>query len=92
MGPGLAAGAPTASFNSGGDNNEWGWTIGAGMEYALTNNWTAKIEYLYADLGNGGGIGRCFVGCAVFNPALVWNGGERRADMHIVRAGINYKF
>jgi outer membrane immunogenic protein len=29
-----------------------GWTIGAGVEYALTNNITIGAEYLYADLGN----------------------------------------
>ncbi len=28
----------------------WGWTIGAGVEYAFTNNITAKLEYLYIDL------------------------------------------
>lgn len=28
-----------------------GWTVGAGIEAALTDNFTAKIEYLYSDLG-----------------------------------------
>ncbi|MCH4538747.1 outer membrane protein [Ochrobactrum sp. A-1] len=28
-----------------------GWTIGGGAEYAITNNWTLKSEYLYTDLG-----------------------------------------
>ncbi len=28
-----------------------GWTAGLGMEYAFTNNWTARAEYLYVDLG-----------------------------------------
>jgi outer membrane immunogenic protein len=30
----------------------WGWTIGAGVEYALNPVWTVKAEYLYVDLGN----------------------------------------
>lgn len=29
----------------------FGWTIGAGVEWALWNNWSAKVEYLYMDLG-----------------------------------------
>ena len=28
-----------------------GWTIGAGVEGMITQNWTAKLEYLYMDLG-----------------------------------------
>jgi outer membrane immunogenic protein len=29
-----------------------GWTVGAGLEYAITDNITAKAEYLYTDLGS----------------------------------------
>jgi opacity protein-like surface antigen len=28
-----------------------GWTIGGGMEFALTDRWSAKAEYMYYDLG-----------------------------------------
>jgi outer membrane immunogenic protein len=28
-----------------------GWTVGAGIEGRLWDNWTGKIEYLYMDLG-----------------------------------------
>lgn len=28
-----------------------GWTIGGGLEYAITNNWTVRAEGLYVDLG-----------------------------------------
>lgn len=27
----------------------WGWTIGAGAEVAITENWHARVEYRYAD-------------------------------------------
>lgn len=29
-----------------------GWTLGAGLEYALARNWSLKGEYLYYDLGH----------------------------------------
>ncbi len=29
-----------------------GWTVGVGAEFGLTQNWSAKIEYLYVDLAN----------------------------------------
>ena len=30
---------------------QFGWTVGGGIEYAFLDNWSAKIEYLYVDLG-----------------------------------------
>lgn len=32
--------------------NFTGWTIGAGAEYAFTNNWIGRAEYRYYDFGN----------------------------------------
>src|SRR5262245_13333596 len=29
-----------------------GWTAGLGMEVGFTPNWSAKVEYLYVDLGS----------------------------------------
>jgi outer membrane immunogenic protein len=61
------------------DSTQAGWTIGGGIEAAIAGPWTAKLEYLYVDLGKGDSI-----------PGT----GGTRADFktNIVRAGINYKF
>ncbi len=65
------------NLGSGGDTVS-GWTIGGGLEVKLDRNWSMKGEYLYVDLDDRFGTG-----------------GTGRAsieDLHIVRAGINYKF
>ena len=39
-----------------------GWTVGGGIEAAIASNWTAKLEYLYVDLGDvscSAGSARC---------------------------------
>ncbi|HET7886104.1 MAG TPA: outer membrane beta-barrel protein [Bradyrhizobium sp.] len=63
--------------------NVWraGWTLGAGVETMIAPNLTAKLEYLYVDLGNG----------QVFNvaPGIPESVG---LTANIVRAGISYKF
>jgi outer membrane immunogenic protein len=34
------------------DNTNAGWTVGGGVEFAFAGPWSAKLEYLYVDLGN----------------------------------------
>jgi outer membrane immunogenic protein len=62
-----------------------GWTVGAGVETALGGNWTAKLEYLYVDLGS---TTDSFVASNFTNIENV------HADVrdNIVRAGLNYRF
>jgi outer membrane immunogenic protein len=38
-------------FFAGADATKSGWTVGAGLEYGFTPNWSARIEYNYLDLG-----------------------------------------
>lgn len=33
-------------------SDQAGWTVGGGIEYALSNKWTIKLEYLHVDFGN----------------------------------------
>ena len=60
-----------------------GWTVGGGVEWAFANKWSAKLEYLYIDFGDGPTIP---VATTVFNVSI-----GHMTD-NIVRLGVNYKF
>jgi len=91
----LVTGANTCVLPGGGANNcengsaadtRVGWTVGGGLEWALSGNWSLKAEYLYYDLGN---ISHSmtdpnFPG-TVFNASAGLKGS-------IARAGLNYRF
>jgi outer membrane immunogenic protein len=62
-----------------------GWTLGAGTEVAFAPHWSAKLEYLYVDLG--AVTNTIVVGGAV--PSLTDHG---RVQMNVMRAGVNYRF
>lgn len=53
-----------------------GWTVGGGLEAAIAGPLTAKVEYLYVDLGRGSSL----------------LGSDARFQSHVVRAGVNYRF
>ncbi|MGA3310344.1 MAG: outer membrane protein [Xanthobacteraceae bacterium] len=84
-GGGAAGNIKAYNSASGGtdSNTEYGWTAGAGIEAALAQNWTVKVEYLYVDLANGACTTSCPGG---FAPVAV------SFTESLVRAGINYKF
>jgi iron complex outermembrane recepter protein len=77
-----------------------GWTAGGGVEYALGWGWSAKAEYLFVDLGNGGCTTNCAIqtintgptqGTTPFGPPIIPNV-TIKYDESIFRAGLNYKF
>jgi outer membrane immunogenic protein len=92
----LTGGAAAANMSFGGKvgpnavkdaQSKWtyGWTVGGGMEYALTQALSVDLEYLYVNLsgtkhtlsdgaGSGGTVDMKY------------------DDMHTVRAGVTYKF
>ena len=60
-----------------------GWTAGGGLEYAFLPNWSAKVEYLYTNIG------------ANYDPIYVAPfivETQQRAHLNTVRAGVNYRF
>jgi opacity protein-like surface antigen len=67
-------------------NTKAGWTIGGGLEGRLVGNWTAKIEYLYLDLGSVTTVP------ATAPNATVATAFNSRITDNLVRVGVNYKF
>jgi outer membrane immunogenic protein len=65
-----------------------GYTIGGGLEYAFTNNISAKVEYLYYDLGKKNNP----VNLTAVGPAGGSYVARNDTSGHIVRAGLNYRF
>ncbi len=63
------------------NETKWGWTVGAGLDYALTDNLTARLEYRYTDLGS-------------IEAGDPLTSGEVESDLsfHAVRAGLGWHF
>jgi outer membrane immunogenic protein len=71
--------------------NRWGWTIGGGIEYAIWDNVTAKVEYDFMDFGSQ-------------NQALTANAADlvtgnvtgdtnkSQLTASVVKVGVNYLF
>src|SRR5689334_17026782 len=77
----------SGSFEAGAiDDTRAGWTVGGGIEYAFSNNWSVKGEYLYVDLGRAG-----FNSANNLFPTFTASNSARLTE-NIGRVGLNYKF
>ena len=65
--------------------DKWGWTIGGGGEFAITDDWTVKAEYLYLDLGS-----MDYAYLNTFDGTV--HVGTVDTKFHTLKAGVNYKF
>jgi len=66
----------------------FGWTAGAGIEAAFTDNLTARIEYLFVDLATPPAIRRSIAGST--RPTPVANDTVKFSSS-IIRLGVDYK-
>ncbi len=68
-----------------------GWTAGGGLEWMFMPRWSAKVEYLYYDLGN---VSTSGVLTSTFFPIATYGITQQttRFNGNIVRAGVNYHF
>ena len=71
-------------FNFSASETRVGWTVGAGVEWAMWENWSVKLEYDYLDFGNR---------AITFNDpvlgAATVNISQRISE---VKLGVNYRF
>lgn len=66
-----------------------GWTVGGGLEYAITNNWSVRAEYRYTDFGH------TTVFASSFDTPTLGAAGvslNRYFIENSVQAGFSYKF
>jgi outer membrane immunogenic protein len=97
----FARGAPRvpnpSNFSFESDENLIGWTLGAGVEYALSPSWSLKVEYQHFDFGS---MSNSYSGIDNF-PCIHYTTGcdaklHGKTDTDItvdaVKVGLNYRF
>ena len=60
-----------------------GWTVGGGVEYMLSPNWTMKVEYLHFDFNNAAENW-------VFDAHNTWSLADKNLNVDSVKLGVNY--
>jgi len=95
-----------ATLTSSISNTRLGWTVGGGIEYMLTRNWTIRAEYLHLDFGTASGAGTgniptgvlgnlpCTATQAVITGPGIYPGCSlsSRLTAEVVKVGITYRF
>jgi opacity protein-like surface antigen len=65
--------------------NDWGWTVGAGAEYAITNHWTTFAEYDHIGAPS---ANPSFPTVTTINAARI----AVKQSVDLFKVGVNYKF
>jgi outer membrane immunogenic protein len=72
-------------------NTKVGWTVGGGGEFALSNDWTVRAEYLYVDFSGVSSAGNVSNSVTTSGtPPVLTHSANLTAN--IIRGGINYRF
>jgi outer membrane immunogenic protein len=81
-----------------GSQNNWGWMAGIGLEYGLTENWSANIEYNYLDFGTktanlqGTQCQQTFIGVPGGTCAPITRPFDVNQNTQLLKFGVNYRF
>jgi outer membrane immunogenic protein len=97
---GLAYGEVNSSETIGGSSfsasdTRVGYTVGGGIEGAIGGNWTAKLEYLYVDLGRTSGsfaTATPALGAGVVPNGTLTSSYNSHITDNVLRVGVNYNF
>jgi outer membrane immunogenic protein len=98
---GVSATAPLIPLSWG--STRAGWTVGAGVEAAIDQHWSVKLEYLYMDFGNVGGasssattvvnqLNTPLPGFNTVTTTTLTGAFNTRFTDNILRVGVNYRF
>lgn len=79
---GTASGAATGTYSA--SNTVVGYALGAGVDYAFNQNWSARLEYLFTSLPGTTNTYPLTGGTAIVSYGRLQN--------NIVRAAVNYRF
>lgn len=82
----VALGCGPLTVNARGNGEEFHLTVGAGLEYAVTENVSVKAEYTYI------ASGQVVSARGVDSLGFTRRFGTEVPDLHIVKAGLNYRF
>ena len=82
------ANTPPATGAAAGSRSLTGWTAGAGWEYAWTDHWLLRVEYLYASFSTTSALG------TITEPGTGTNVLHGSSDLviQVIRAAANFKF
>ena len=71
-------------------DTRWGGTVGAGLEFGFSPNWSAAVEYDHLFMGN---RTYAFTNNGVVGPAGTFFAAERiRQDVDLVTVRVNYRW
>src|SRR3954464_12635935 len=91
-GPGISIpAAGTYVATNGGSTTRWGWTVGGGIEWAFSQNWSVAGEYRHTDFGNRASTFDIPSGLAAA-PIFFTGTSSLRQTVDQATARLNYRF
>lgn len=69
-----------------------GWTLGGGLEFALSSNWTVKAEYLHVSLGSRSVTETATAEYPNIPGFATFDATSKRTNLDITRIGASYRF